>query len=221
MEDNYKHPADEKKVRFRSSAVAGSKGKNIAWVLTITFMSFFISALLTAASSDILREADIFIAILVILLIISISILFDIVGTAVTAAEEAPFHAMASRKMYGARQAIKLIRNADKVSNFCNDVVGDICGIISGAAGAYIIFRVIGAKETVSLIELAVTGMITALTVGGKALGKNIALHSSNYIIYKVSVIIKFVIGKIWLFQRKRKVKNDKKKVIQRICLII
>ncbi|NLK87413.1 MAG: Mg2+ and Co2+ transporter CorB [Clostridiaceae bacterium] len=212
MEDNYKHPADEKKVRFRSSAVAGSKGKNIAWVLTITFMSFFISALLTAASSDILREADIFIAILVILLIISISILFDIVGTAVTAAEEAPFHAMASRKMYGARQAIKLIRNADKVSNFCNDVVGDICGIISGAAGAYIIFRVIGAKETVSLIELAVTGMITALTVGGKALGKNIALHSSNYIIYKVSVIIKFVIGKIWLFQRKRKVKNDKKK---------
>jgi hypothetical protein len=212
LEDNYKHPADEKKVRFRSSAVAGSKGKNIAWVLTITFMSFFISALLTAASSDILREADIFIAILVILLIISISILFDIVGTAVTAAEEAPFHAMASRKMYGARQAIKLIRNADKVSNFCNDVVGDICGIISGAAGAYIIFRVIGAKETVSLIELAVTGMITALTVGGKALGKNIALHSSNYIIYKVSVIIKFVIGKIWLFQRKRKVKNDKKK---------
>jgi hypothetical protein len=75
-----------------------------------------------------------------------------------------------------------------------------------------IIFRLIGSKETVSLIELAVTGMITALTVGGKALGKNIALRNSNYIIYKVSVLIKFVIEKIWLFRRKRKAKNDRKK---------
>ncbi len=212
MEDNYKHPADEKKVRFRSSTVAGSKGKNIVWVLTITFVSFFISAVLTAASSDILKEADILVAFLVILLIILISIIFDIIGTAVTAAEESPFHAMASRKLYGAKQAIKLIRNADKVSNFCNDVVGDICGIISGAAGAYIIFRIIGAREAVTLTELTVTGMITALTVGGKALGKNVALRNSNYIIYKVSVIIKFVIDKILFFRRKRKIKNDRKK---------
>ncbi len=212
MEDNYKHPADEKKVRFRSSTVAGSKGKNIVWVLTITFVSFFISSVLTAASSDILKEADILVAFLVILLIILISIIFDIIGTAVTAAEESPFHAMASRKLYGAKQAIKLIRNADKVSNFCNDVVGDICGIISGAAGAYIIFRIIGAREAVTLTELTVTGMITALTVGGKALGKNVALRNSNYIIYKVSVIIKFVIDKILFFRRKRKVKNDRKK---------
>lgn len=212
MDDHYKHPADERKVRFRSSAVAGSKGKNITWALTITILSFFISAVLTAASSDILKEADIFIAILVILIIISISILFDIIGTAVTAAEEAPFHAMASRKLYGAKQAIRLIRNADKVSNFCNDVVGDICGIISGAAGAYIIIRIIGARETVSLGELAVTGLITALTVGGKAFGKNIALRNSNYIIYKVSIVIKFILGKIFFFKKKRKAKNDRKK---------
>lgn len=212
MEDNYKHPADERKVRFRSSAAAGSKRKNITWALTITIMSFFISAVLTAASSDILKEADILIAILVILIIISISILFDIIGVAVTAAEEAPFHSMASRKMYGAKQAIRLIRNADKVSNFCNDVVGDICGIISGAAGAYIIFRIIGSKETVSLEELAVTGMITALTVGGKALGKNIAIRNSNYIIYKVSVVIKFAAEKVFIFRKKRKIKHAGKR---------
>lgn len=212
MEDNYKHPADERKVRFRSSAAAGSKRKNITWAFTITIMSFFISAALTAASSDILKEADILIAILVILIIISISILFDIIGVAVTAAEEAPFHSMASRKMYGAKQAIRLIRNADKVSNFCNDVVGDICGIISGAAGAYIIFRIIGSKETVSLEELAVTGMITALTVGGKALGKNIAIGKSNYIIYKVSVVIKFAAEKVFIFRKKRKIKHAGKR---------
>jgi hypothetical protein len=212
LEDNYRHPANERKVRFRSSAAAGSKGTNLVWVLTITIVSFTISAVLTAASSEILKAADIFIAILVILLIISISIIFDIIGTAVTAAEEAPFHSMASRKLYGAKQAIKLIRNADKVSNFCNDVVGDICGIISGAAGAYIIIRIIGTNEGLSLTELAVTGMITALTVGGKALGKNIALRNSNYIIYKVSVIVKFTAERILFFREKGKVKNGRKK---------
>ncbi len=212
MEDNYKHPADEKKVRFRSSMAAGSKRKNIVWVLTITFVSFFISAVLTAASSEVLKEADILTSFLVILIIIFINIIFDIIGTAVTAAEEAPFHAMASRKLYGAKQSIKLIRNADKVSNVCNDVVGDICGIISGAAGAYIIFRIIGSRETVSIIELSVTGMITALTVGGKALGKNIALRNSNYIIYKVSIIIRFFLDKILFFRRKRKVNNGRKR---------
>ncbi len=212
MDDNYRHPVDQKKVRFRPTMVAGSKSRNIIWVLTITFISFFISAALTAASSDVLKEADIYTAFLVILFIILINIVFDIIGTAVTAAEETPFHAMASRKMYGAKQAIKLVRNADKVSNFCNDVVGDICGIISGAAGAYIIFRLIGGHVTVSMIELAVTGMITALTVGGKALGKNIAIRSSNYIIYKVSIIISFILDKILFFKRKRKAKNDRKK---------
>jgi hypothetical protein len=119
---------------------------------------------------------------------------------------------MASRKLYGAKQSIRLIRNADKVSNVCNDVVGDICGIISGAAGAYIIFRIIGAQETVTITELVITGLITALTVGGKALGKTIALRNSNYIIYKVSVIIKFVLDKILFFTKKRKTKNDRKK---------
>jgi len=212
LDDNYRRPDDARKARFKSTSVAGSKRSNIVWVFVITFVSFFISAILTAASSDILREADIFTAFLVILLIISVNIIFDIIGTAVTAAEEAPFHAMASRKLYAAKQAIRLIRNADKVSNVCNDVVGDICGIISGAAGAYIIFRLIGGSEDVTVIELIVTGMITALTVGGKALGKNIAITNSNYIIYKVSVIIRFILDKISFFKRKRKVKNGRNK---------
>lgn len=212
MEDNYRHPVNEKKVRFKSSMVAGFKRKNIIWVLFVTFISFFISVILTAASSDVLKEAEIFTAFLVILFIILINIIFDTIGTAVTAAEEAPFHAMASRKMYGAKQSIKLIRNADKVSNVCNDVIGDICGIISGAAGAYIIFRIIGGKEAVSIIELVVTGIITALTVGGKALGKIIALRNSNYIIYKVSIIINFILDRILFLKRRRKSKNDRKK---------
>ena len=208
MDGNYKRPADDKKVKFRKSIVAGSKKDNIIWILTVTVLSFLISAILTIASSNILKEAEIITAFLVIFIIILVSIIFDIIGTAVTAADETPFHAMASRKLYGAKQSIKLIRNANKVSNVCNDVVGDICGIISGAAGAYIIFRIIGHQGTITMIELVVTGLITALTVGGKALGKTIAIRNSNYIIYKVSVIIKFIIDKFSFIRRKRKIKK-------------
>ena len=209
MDDHYKHPVDEKKVKFREKTNVGAAKKNdIIWITAVTISSFFISAVLTVASSNILKESDILTAFLVILFIILVNITFDIIGTAVTAAEEAPFHAMASRKLYGAKQSIKLIRNADKVSNVCNDVVGDICGIISGAAGAYIIIRIIGDQETITITELVITGMITAMTVGGKALGKTIALRNSNYIIYKVSVIIKFVMDKIMFFSKKRKTKK-------------
>jgi hypothetical protein len=194
--DKFKYPADEKKVKFRSTSPSGSKKSDVIWVVTVTLLSFFISAVLSVASSNVLKGAGIITALLVIFLIILINIIFDIIGTAVTAAEETPFHAMASRKMFGARQAIKLIRNADKVSNVCNDVIGDICGIISGAAGAYIIFRIIGQSDKISMAELVMTGLITAFTVGGKALGKTIALHNSNYIIYKVSVIISLITEK-------------------------
>lgn len=213
VDDNYKHPADEKKVRFRKGNIASgkkneaSKKGNIAWVIFIPIVSFVISVLLTIVSSDVLREANLVTAFIVILIIIFVNIIFDIIGTAVTAAEEAPFHAMASRKLYGAKQSIKLIRNADKVSNVCNDVVGDICGIISGAAGAYIVIRIIGDQEGISVVELIVTGMITALTVGGKALGKTIALSNSNYIIYKVSVVVKFVTDSLSVFKFKGKKK--------------
>lgn len=208
MDGNSRHPVDEKKVRFRQNSVAGSKKKNIIWILTITFVSFFISIILTIASSDVLKEADINTAFFLIFLIILVNIIFDIIGTAVTAADETPFHAMASRKLYAAKQSIRLIRNADKVSNLCNDVVGDICGIISGAAGAYIIFRIIGNREAITITELVVTGLITALTVGGKALGKTIALRNSNYIIYKVSVVIRFTADKFAFTVKKRKTKK-------------
>ena len=208
MDDRYRHPVDEKKVKFKKNPVSGSKSEYTIWILIITVVSFFISAILTIASSYILKEAEILTSFLVIILIIVVNIIFDTIGIAVTAADETPFHAMASRKMYGARQSIRLIRNADKVSNVCNDVVGDICGIISGAAGAYIVFRLIGSRNEITITELVITGLITAFTVGGKALGKIIAIRNCNFIVYRVSVIIQFINGKFHFTGRKR---NNKK----------
>jgi hypothetical protein len=198
VDDHYKHPANERKVKFRANIV-GSKKENGKWVVFITLLAFLISAALSIVSSRLLENVHIVISFFLVLIIILIGIVFDIIGIAVTAADETPFHAMASRKFYGARQAIKLIRNANKVSSVCNDVVGDICGVISGAASSFIIVKIaLSASELVAaLASVGLTGMVASLTIGGKAIGKTIAIENSNYIVYKVGVILKFLIGRI------------------------
>lgn len=206
MSEGGKRSAEDRKVKFKQNG-AGSIKKNITWVLLITVISFFSSVVLSLVSSNVLKVVDIYTAFLVILLIIFVNIIADTVGTAVTAADETPFHAMASRKMYGAKQAIKMIRNADKVSNVCNDVIGDICGVISGAAGTYIIIRLIGNQSDIT-IELTITGLIACFTVGGKALGKILAIRNSNYIVYKVGEIIQFITS---IFYKKKKKRTQRK----------
>lgn len=198
MDDHYKHPVSEKKVKFRANII-GSKKENVKWVILITVLAFIMSSSLSLVSSSLLEDVHIYLAFLIVLVIVVIGIVFDIIGIAVTAADESPFHAMASRKFYGAKQSIKLIRNANKVSSVCNDVVGDICGVISGTASAFIIVKIsLYSNAFVStLVGLSLTGVVAALTIGGKAIGKTIAIENSNYIVYKVGVILKFVIGRI------------------------
>ena len=81
-------------------------------------------------------------------MIILVGILFDIIGTAVAAAEESALNAKAAKKVPGAREGVYLIKNADKVANFCNDVIGDICGTVSGAIGAALVFQVLASHPT-------------------------------------------------------------------------
>ena len=206
MDDHYKHPVNERKVKFKTNSVGSKKG-NGKWVIIITLVSFLLSSVLSLGSSSLLRDVNIFLAFLIVLLIVLIGIVFDVIGTAVTAADESPFHAMASRKMYGAKQSIKLIRNANKVSSFCNDVIGDICGVISGTASAFILVKIsTSASPFISkLADLSLTGMVASLTIGGKAFGKTIAIKNSNYIVYKVGVILKFILGRINIIKTKKK----------------
>ncbi len=198
MDDYFKRPVDNRKRRFKVN-LSGTNNQGRRWTILITVISFLLSVTLSFFSSVIMEDTSVYAAVLVVLVIIAINILFDIIGTAVTAAEEPPFHAMASKKVYGAKEAILLIRHADKVSNFCNDVVGDICGIISGSASLLIVVTVVGNYDAAdsSLAGLAITGLVASLTVGGKALGKSIAIRNSNYFIYKVGVIIRFLFGRI------------------------
>lgn len=161
--------------------------QNIKWILLITSLTFVISMIFSYLSETILKKSNIVIELLVLLTVILIGIIFDMIGVAVTTCAEYPFHAMASRKIKGAKTAIKLIKNKDKVSSFCNDVIGDICGIVSGTAGVIIATSI--AKDSI-ICSLLVTATISSLTIGGKALGKKVAVNKSENITKIVSKIL-------------------------------
>ena len=163
------------------------KNKNIKWILLITSLTFIISMIFSYLSETILKKSNIAIELIVLLIVILIGIIFDMIGVAITTCAEHPFHAMASRKIKGAKTAIKLIKNKDKVSSFCNDVIGDICGIVSGTAGVIIATSI--AKDSI-ICSLLITATISSLTIGGKALGKKVAVSKSENITKIVSKIL-------------------------------
>ena len=129
------------------------------------------------------------------------------IGVAVTTADETPFHAMASRKVPEARDALRLIRNANRVSSFCNDVIGDICGVISGSASAVIAARVIaaGIGGAQMIVDLLMSAFVAALTVGGKAFGKTFAISESTRIVQMTARVLCFFRKIPALFRKRRK----------------
>lgn len=180
----------KQKIKFKSSNVKMDK----SWIVKTLVITFTMSGVFNALSSGVMNLVSIWIACLILLLIVLMGILFDIIGVAVTTADEPPFHSMAAKKIPAAMQAIKLIKGKDKVSNFCNDVVGDICGIISGSAAAAVVAYITATASGINsfLMSLIITALVAALTVGGKAIGKTIAIKYSNYIVYSVARIMLF-----------------------------
>lgn len=175
----------------------GKKEGRFRWAFQVFVISIVLSAAMTFASNNALEGAGLPIAFAVLAAFILLGILFDIIGVAVTAADERPFHSMAARKVPGAREALGLIRRASKVSSFCNDVVGDICGIISGSTGAVIVLRIQEALSFRSVaISLAITALISGLTIGGKAMGKTFAIQKSTTVLQLVGRFLHLFSGR-------------------------
>ena len=167
--------------RSDPSAAKKERNKTIRWVVTIFFVTILVSGIISLVSDAVMSVSGILVAFLILMVIILVGIIFDIIGVAVTSADERPFHSMAARKVAGAQDAIKLLRNAERVSSICNDVVGDICGVVSGSASATIAAQV---------ITLTMSALVAGLTVGGKAIGKTFAVNSSTEILSAVGKLI-------------------------------
>ena len=125
-----------------------------------------------------------------------IGIISDVIGTAVTSASEQPFIAMASKKIPGAKQALHLIRKAERVSSVLNDVVGDIVGIISGSAGAVIALYLTRFGMQSAIASMLTTAFTSAFMIGGKAYGKGIAIERSSGIVLIVGRVMAVFQGK-------------------------
>ena len=164
---------------------------NVKWIITVVTVSFVISFCLSFIANSTIPNLSLILGIIVTLIFILIGILFDIIGVAVTTADEAIFHSMNSRKVKGAKVAVMFKKNADKVSSFCCDVIGDICGVISGAAGTTIAAILITKYGfNVLLVGLLVTAIISSLTIGGKAIGKSFAINKSDIILYEFAKFV-------------------------------
>ena len=159
------------------------------WPLKVFILSFLLAAIFSGLSSF-CADMNVIILIIILILVILVGIFFDMIGVAVLTSKEVTFHAMSSKKISGAKESISLLRNNNVVSSICNDVIGDICGIVSGSLGAaltsYIVLKL---NDNVLWITLLVTSLISALTVGGKAIGKTLAMKKSDNIVFFVGKI--------------------------------
>ena len=175
-----------------ADSIKKERNKTIRWVVTIFFVTMLVSGLISLVSDVIMEASTIWVAFLILLVIVLIGIIFDVIGVAVTSADEKPFHSMAARKVSGAQEAIALLRSAEKVSSICNDVVGDICGVVSGSASATIAAQVLQKMEfnDLTVMSLVMSALVAGLTVGGKAIGKTFAINSCTQIVTLVSKLV-------------------------------
>jgi hypothetical protein len=196
VDPSQKKEPQKKDKMFKNYNASPLRYVDFKWAGKTLLWTFSISILLSILSSYSARGLGFVAAILLLLFMVLTGIVFDIVGIAVTTANEAVFHSMSSRRVKGGKEAVWLVRNASKVSNFCNDVIGDIVGIISGTTTAIIATRfTAGIPVNEAISQIVLTGLIAGFTVGGKALGKGVAISMCDQIIFAVGRIMSFFNG--------------------------
>jgi len=174
---------------------SNGKKKTNRWAIFITVWTFVLAITFSFLSEIVVRNLQLAVAFSILVIIVLTGIFFDIIGIAVAASDDKSLNGMAAQKIPGAREAVILHKNAGAVSNFCNDVIGDICGIVSGAAGAVIVLRFISLYPIIKATTLGIlfSSIIAAMTVGGKAFGKNIAIEKADEITYETGRFLNFV----------------------------
>ena len=160
----------------------------IKWFIEVFITTFILSICFSYISTYGVSNLNLIASIIILIEVIAIGIAFEIIGVAVTVANEYEFHAKATKKVEGAKTSIKLIKNSAKVANICADVIGDVCGVLSGAISAMIAAKI---SEKVGMnLQFVISAVVASLTVGGKAIGKEVANKNSTKIVHSVGIIL-------------------------------
>lgn len=172
-----------------------SKKKRNVWWIKATVISLVLSAFFSYLSEIVSNAEQIVVVIVLLAFLILSGILFDAIGVAVTSCDTTPIISMASRKVYGAKTALWLTKNSDTVSSVCNDIVGDIFSIISGACSAALVVKITMSLQQTWQIVLSITvsAIVSAMTIGGKAFMKKIAIsNSKDFVMFVARVLAIF-----------------------------
>jgi CBS domain containing-hemolysin-like protein len=196
--------------------------KSLRFAITVSLITALIAAFLSLSSTTLMAGLSWGGGIVVLFAIVAIGIIFDMLGIAAAAAKEKPFHAMAAKKIPGSKEAVGIIRRADQVSSFCNDVVGDISGVISGSVTFAVVTSLMATFPAWNkerwLVDVVLVSFISALTVGGKAIAKTLSIHYANQIVFQVGKIFHWMNRKFHLsiFHVKSNKKRKRKRGVLR-----
>jgi len=189
------------------------------YIIIVGICSFLIAVTMTLLSEYFASKLNsIILSLAFLLFITSINILADLVGTATAAASHVPFNAQAAKRVKGATHGLRLVKNADRVANICNDVIGDITTAVSGALGISIVVQIIriSPQSDQYLLNVLLTAIISAVIVTGKAMGKKIALSNPDRVVFFVGRMLERIerLTGLSLFQQ-RGLKSKQKVVKQ------
>lgn len=157
----------------------------LIWGISVFFLSFALTVVFSFLTEVAVKDSEAFVCVLVLFILLILNITCDVLANAIMSCSPEAYHAMASKKIKGAKRAVTFCRNASKLSSIFADVIGDICGIVSGAAGAALVVHMASAGSTGKLIaSILISAVIGALTVGGKALFKHFAVTFNRQIVF-------------------------------------
>ncbi len=162
-----------------------SKYSWLIWGISVFFMSFALTVVFSFITEVAVKDSAAAICVTVLLVLLVLNIGCDVLANAIISCSPESYHAMASKKIKGAKRAVTLCRNSEKLSSIFADVIGDICGIVSGAAGTALVVHIAVAGTAGELIaSIGVSAAIGAFTVGGKAIFKNFAIKFNRQIVF-------------------------------------
>ena len=152
------------------------KKRAFVFAIKMFVLTVSLSLLFSVLSELAISKANIIISVLVLILFLGISVVCDLIGVAATSATISN----------------KLTRNADKVAVVLQDIVGDICSILSGSAIAGIIIKIIASESSAAfLLSAALASLFAGLGVFLRALGKNYAMKNADRIMKKLGRVLK------------------------------
>ncbi len=166
----------------------------LAWGLCVLLLSFVLTIVFSFLTEISIKGSPVYICVIVLVVLLFLNIGCDVLANAVMTCDVQAFHAMASNKIRGAKRAVGLCRNATKLGSIFADVIGDICGIVSGSAGtALVVYIAASGGNLYELIaSIGVSAVIGALTVGGKAIFKHFAVKYNKQIVFGFSKFTTF-----------------------------